>query len=794
MLFSYLKIAWRILLRNKAYTTINIVGLGLGFSVSLMLLIFVAHQLSYDRFHDRSEDIYRLTIDGSMADGQYLSAPLTAGNVAEIVEEQVPELEYVTRIFSRYGQEIHIEEVRFGTETVVWADPDFYRLFTFPLISGAPDSALDDPFAVVLSASAAERFFGTTDVIDRTMAISGQDYRITGVMEDMPLNSHLRYDIVASISSQIRPNYNLVQEQGLSIPTYLRFRPDSDPGEFTPKVLELADEYVHEIFGPLGLNLSHGLQPLREVYLHSRFTIAAGGETGDMRNVYVFSFLTFFVLLIAVFNFVNLMTARSEKRAREIGLRKVIGAGRPDLIRQFVGEAVIVSLLAFVFALVLNELLLEPFSQMLGDQFQLLYWKEPLVLSGIVAFVIVVGIIAGMYPAFYLSRYQPAAVLKGEYRGRGKPHSLRKLLVGIQFAISIFLVACLILVQQQVSHMKYRDLGFDRDHVLTVRSLTRTLHNSYNGIKAELLRHPGVLQVTASGSVPGQSRSVQTAYRQGQDPSAAIMIHENRIQHDYLETFGMQIVQGRDFNPEMRTDTAAFLINQKAARELGLDDPVGAEINVLQRQGRVIGVIADYNFRSMHHGVDPLVLSMYSSGFSQISIRFSSAQLTGVMEHVQQVLETADPNYVLDYFFVDELFAEMYNQEERIGRLITVAAILAIVISFMGLYALTSFTVARKVKEIGIRKTFGAPVSGIVAGLMAELSRWLILGALVAIPASWWVVSRWLQNFAFRIDLVELWWVFALAVLFAGITGSLAMLQQALGAARANPIDSLRTE
>ncbi|MFP4468784.1 MAG: ABC transporter permease [Bacteroidales bacterium] len=794
MLFSYLKIAWRILLRNKAYTTINIVGLGLGFSVSLMLMVFVAHQLSYDRFHDQSEHIYRLTIDGSMADGQRLSAPLTAGPVAELLDEQVPEVQQVVRVFPRPGQEIHVDMVRFGTETVVWTDPDFFQLFTFPLIAGVPDSSLDDPFSVVLSVSAAEKFFGTTDVVDRTISISGQEYRITGVMENMPLNSHFQYDIIASLSSQIRPEYNIIEDQGLSFPTYLKFGPANDPANFAPKVLTVADDFVNELYGPMGLNMSHDLQPLEKVYLHSRFTISTMGETGDIRNVYVFSFLTLFVLLIAVFNFINLMTAQSEKRAREIGLRKVIGACKPDLIRQFVGEAVIVSLFAFVFALLLNELFIGSFSQMLGNEFPLLYWKEPLALLGIILFVIVVGVLAGMYPAFYLSRYQPAAVLKGEYGGRGKPHSLRKVLVGLQFAISIFLIACLLLVQQQVTHMKYRELGFDREHVLTVRSLTGTLRNGYDGIKAELLQHPGILKVTASQSVPGQSRSVQNAFRKGQDPSTAIMIHENRIQHDYLETFGLQIVEGRDFDPEMRTDTASFVINQKAVRELGLDEPIGAEINVWQQPGKVIGVVADFNFRSLHHEIDPLAFTMYSSNHHQISVRFRSSQLDEVMNHVRSVLETADPNYVFDYFFVDEMFEEMYNQEERISSLITLAAILAIVISFMGLYALTSFTVAQKVKEIGIRKTFGAPVSGIVAGLMAELSRWLVLGALIAIPVSWWVVGQWLQNFAFRIDLVELWWVFALAVLLAGIIGSMAMLYQALNAARANPIDSLRTE
>ncbi len=793
MIRSYIKIAWRFLTRNKVYAFINVVGLGLGFSVSLLLMIYVGHQLSYDRFHEHSENIYRLTSKGTMTDGQTLSAAVTTGDVAELLLRQVPEIQHVTRIRNHAGQDVFVDERRFADQEVLYVDTAFFEMFSFRLIEGSPMTALKNQFEVVLSEQAAIRFFGNTNVLGESLRINQHNYLVTGIMQNMPANSHIQSSIIASFASLVRPDYNIVERDGVSFPTYLLLREDGCPDELSRKAIEIADEFVNEMFQPFGFSISHGLQPLERIYLHSRFTMAQE-ETGDIRNVYIFSFLTLFILLIAVFNFINLMTAQSEKRAREIGLRKVVGAGKKDLIKQFIGESILVSLLALILALVINEWLIRPFSVMLDESFSLVYWQQPLFFVGMLGFVILTGVLAGIYPAFYLSHYQPAAVLRGVHQGKGKPNMFRKVLAGMQFAISIFLIASLLLVQKQVSYMKHKDLGFSREGVITLRSLTPRLINSYDGLVAELKQHPGVVKVTASQSIPGQSRSVQNAYLRGQDPSTAIMIHENRIQNSYLETFGMQLIAGRNFDPERQTDREAIVINETAAKKLGLDNPIGEEIFVWRHNGRVIGVVSDFNFRSLHHEIEPMAFTMYSNQFNLISIRYSPGQMHEVMQYAKSVFEAADPSYVFDYLFADQLFERMYRQEERVNQMITAAAILAIIISFMGLYALTSFTVARKVKEIGVRKTFGASTGDIILGLMGELSRWLLAGAFIAIPLSWLIVGNWLENFAFRIDMIKQWHLFVFAVVLAALVGSLAMIYQSFNAARANPIDSLRTE
>jgi len=793
MFLNYIKTAWRVLQKNLSHTIINIIGLGAGFSVATLLLIFVYHQLSYDRFHEHSHRIYRVTIEGQIGDGQYISGPMTDGEVADILKEQLPEAEFVSRLFTQGMQEVFVDHERFSAVQVVWVDPGFFRMFSFPLAKGDPEHVLDGPGKVVISEDAAMRFFGSTDVINETIIIANHTYRITGIMENFPKNSHVQFTVVASMATRTRPDDNIIARQGISFPTYILLREDADMESFVSNATRLADLHIEERYGPMGLRMSHNVQNLEDIFLHSRFSMGTE-ETGDIRNVYIFSFLTLFILLIAIFNFVNLMTAQAEKRTREIGLRKVIGADKGDLIRQFMGESVLIALFAFLLALALNEFLITPFSHMLDEEFTLLYWQQPLILLVILAFVVVIGIISGIYPALYLSRHQPITVLKGDQHGTGKPNAFRKVLVSIQFAISIFLIATLLLLHKQVSDMKYKDPGFEREHVISVTNLTSGIRGSYESIRAELLQHPRILQVAASESIPGRQRSVQTAHRQEDDPDQTIMIHENRIQHHYLETYGMRLVAGRDFDPLMRTDSASVIVNERAVKELGLEVPIGADIVVWQHPCRIIGVVSDFHFQSLHHKLEPLALTMYSPWFRHISIRMEPGSTREVMDFAQDTFESADPNYVFDYVFVDSLFERMYRREERISNMVTAAAILAIIISFMGLFALTSFTVSQKVKEIGIRKTFGASTFSVVASLTKELARWLIAGAVVALPLAYWVVDSWQQNFAYQINLLEHWWLFAAAVVIAAAIGSLAMLYQSLSAARANPMDSLRTE
>lgn len=790
---NFFTTAFRILRKNRTNTFINVIGLGLGFSISFLLMIYVYHQLSYDRFHEKSDRIYRFAVEGTMGDGKVISGAMSSGETADLIIAQVPEVEHVTRLYTFGTRTVIVDEQRFTDEKLAYVDTAFFQIFTFPFIAGDPLTAFRDPMSAVISETTANKFFGTTEVLDEVVRIRGFDYRITGVMEDMPRNSHLKYDILVAFESLLRPEWAIIENNGISFPTYVLMRADANPQAFKEKAVQVADERLLERFEPLGIKLYHHLQPIHDVYLHSRYSFA-DEDGGDIRNVYIFSFLAFFILLIAVFNYVNLITAQSEKRAREIGMRKVIGANKHDLVRQFIGESVIVSLIAFVLALMLNELLITPFSHLVDENFSLTYWENPLVLGGIVLFVLLIGVLSGMYPAFYLSRFEPIVVLKGTQHGAGGKHALRKILVSLQFAISIFLIASLLLVHRQVSYMKHKDLGFERENVITVTNLTGALTNSFESLKAELLQNPNIISVAASESIPGQQRSAQNCYKRGDDPSTAILIHENRIQYDYLETFGIRLIEGRDFDPEMRTDSASFIINQTAARKLGLNNPIGEEIIVWTMPGRIIGLVADYNFFSLHHEIEPLVLTKYADWFSRVSIRMQPGNLTENMDYIRTSFEAADPNYTFDYTFVDQNFERMYQQEERINKLITAAAILAVVISFMGLFALTSFTVARKIKEIGIRKTLGAPVHRIVLQLSGELSRWMLAGNLIAWPAAYLMVSRWQQNFAFQIDLVQHWWLFLTAGVMAGVVGGLAMFYQSLSAARANPVESLRSE
>jgi putative ABC transport system permease protein len=793
MNWNYLKIAWRILAKNKVHTIINIIGLGVGLSVSVLMMIYVHHQLSFDNFHRNGDRIYRFTIEGVVGDGRTVTGAITSGDVARVVTDDVPELEHTCRIYNWGANEVIINDKRFTDDQVLWVDSSFFQIFTFPLLKGNPVLALKEPATLVLTQKTAIKYFGDTDPVNQTLRLGGNDYLITGVAANPPSNSHLQFDILASFHTLERPDWDVVKQNGLSFPTYVLVKEGVDHVHFTEKAVASADISTNERFNPYGIVISHYLQPLTRIHLHSAFSFDMA-KRGDIRNVYVFSFLALGVILIALFNFVNLVTAQSEKRTREIGMRKVMGAFRKDLVIQFIGESVLIVMFAFVLSLMLNELLIGEFSNLLDEKFRLEYWHNPKMLFSIIGFALVTGVLAGFYPAFYLSRFQPVSVLKGATRTPGGTSLLRKVLVIFQFAISIFLIVSVLLLNQQVRYMKYKDLGFDRENVVAVRKLTNTLRTSYPTLKAELMQHPGVVSVTGSQSVPGEDRSLQNSYKKGDDPRAAVMMFENRVQHGYLETFGLRLVDGRDFDPEMRTDTASIIINRAAARKLGLDNPVGEEIYVWQHLGRIIGVVEDYNYLSLHNEIDPLALTMYSDWITRISIRILPGNTQETLAWIQDKFESTDPNYTFDHSFVDESFARMYEKEERVNKLITAAAILAIIISFMGLYALTSFTISKKVKEIGIRKTLGASVENIVGLLFRDLSRWVIFGNIIAWPLAWYVVTRWQENFAFRINIVEYIHLFVIAGLMAAFVGAMATLVQAVSAANANPVDSLRAE
>ncbi len=793
MIRNYFKLALRNIQKNKVNSFINIFGLSIGFSVSILMMLYVEYQLSFDHFHENEGRIYRLTITGSMSDGKELEAAVTGGDIAPLLKDNVAEIEHISRVYAWYGREITLDERRFTKDQIVYVDSAFFKIFSFNLLKGNPNTALSEPNTIILTRSIARKYFGEDDPMNKTLKVNGYEYLITGIMEDFPVNSHLKYDLVASFSSLERPDWNIVQNNGISFPTYIMTYRDVDYDMFSQKTIELADKKMNERFGPHGINVSHAIQPLNKIYLFSNFGYD-NSKRGDIRNVYIFSFLAFFIIMIAVFNFMNLYTAQSEKRMREIGLRKVAGASKTDLIKQFIGESVIIAMLSFIFSLLLNELLIGGFSRLLDEPLQLPYRHNPVLLIGILLFVIVVGIISGIYPAFYLSQIMPAKIMKGTRHNNGKPNPLRKILVTLQFAITVFLIIAVLLLHFQIRFMKTKSLGFDRENVITVEQITHKLHKSYESLKAELLQNPSILSVTGSQSIPGLSRSIQNCYRQGDDPRNAVLIHENRVQQDYVKTFGITITEGRDFDPKMRTDTASVLINQKAVEKLGLTDPIGAKIYVWQFPCTVIGVMADYNYFSLHEEIDPLALTLYEKWFNRISIRMRPDDVAETMGFIKKTFKNIDPIYNFEYVFVDESFAKMYDKESRVNSIITAAAALAIIISILGLYALTSFTVARKVKEIGVRKALGASEFSIIVLLFGDLSRWIIAGNIIAWPLAIWAIGEWIQNFAFRINILNYWWVFIAGGLTALLVGAMTIIAQAIKAARTNPVEALRYE
>ncbi len=793
MNWNYLKIAWRILLKNRVYTIINIIGLGLGFSVSVLMMIFVYHQLSFDDFHEKSDRIYRITIKGSLADQKELSAAFTSGETAAYVLDEVPETELACRAYNWGVSEVIANDDRYTVDNVLWVDSTFFELFTFQLIHGNPALALTEPFSVVLTHTTAHRYFGDNNPINKTITIRGNDYLVTALMVDPPANSHLQFGMLASFHSLERPDYNIVERSGITFPTYLLKREGVNFDVFDEKVSKVADHYFHERFGKYGMTGNHSLQPLSRVYLYSGFGFDMA-KTGDIRNVYIFSFLALAVILIAVFNFINLVTAQSEKRMREIGIRKVMGAFRKDLIFQFIGESVLISILAFILSLMFNELFVNGFSSLLDVQFRLEYWYNPVMLGGIMLMVLFTGIAAGLYPALYLSGFQPIAVLKGLTKTSLATQLIRKVLVIFQFSISVFLITCVLLLSRQVSFMRDKDLGFTRENVVSVRGITQSIRNAYPSLKAELEQNPSVLHVTASQDVAGENMSLQSFRRKSDHPNTAIMIYENRIQHDYLETYGIQIVQGRDFDRSMATDKDALIINESATRILGLTDPVGEDVIIWEHTGKVIGVVADFHFQSLHNEIAPIALTIYDPHITRISIRMNYQNRASTMAQIKELFENADPNYTFEYFFVDDIFTQMYAPEEHLNQLTGAAAMIAIIISFMGLFALTSFSINKKIKEIGIRKTLGASLPQLLQLLFRDLWKWILIGNLIAWPLAAYVVSRWLENFAYRISIADHWYLFLLAGVLTALVGTGAAFSQAWSASRINPVVSLKAE
>ncbi len=755
MIRNMLIIAWRNLFRQKLYSLINISGLALGMTASLLMFAFVINELSYESFHRHKDRIYRVGIQfGQGENSMKLAGAMPA--LAPALKQELPEVlqavrfQWDTKAVLKYG------EKEFREKGFFFADSTVFQVFTFPLMSGNAREALRAPFSLVLSESAARKYFGSEDPVGRVLEYNHQyEFRVTGVMKDVPANTHLRCEILASYSSldEISKVEHPWNQFGRTY-TYLYLQKNVSLPELQQKIYAVFQKHTNKAFAAM---FKFHLQPIKDIYLTSNM-MGEPGPHGNLTYVYLFSSLALLVLFIACLNFVNLTTARSFRRAKEIGIRKVLGAGRLQLIKQYLGESLLFASIALLFSLLLFEWLFPRLTEFLNTQLVINTFHNArfyLILAGILAFV---SLIAGIYPALFLSRYSPVETLKTLFTPKSSSALLRKSLVIAQFAISIFLMAGTMVVYQQLHFMRDSDLGFKKDNVVLVSfpGVSQQMSQTYFTLRDEFSKIPQVISVSGAYTVPGMHNIEQQSIHTEDSPSdEAIMMRAIGVDYQYVQTLGLEIKQGRNFSEDFSTDEMnSVILNEKAVQTLGLKQPVGAELLLPEgkagktRRVKVIGVVKDFHVESLQKEIEPLFLYINPQRFYTVAVRVRPQSATTALRALERVWKTLMPDRPFQYTFLQDPYNSLYESEEKSGQMAAMFSFLAIYIACMGLLALASFSAEQRTKEIGIRKVLGATLSNLIALLSKDFVKLVLLANVLAWPVAWWAMNKWLQNFA----------------------------------------------
>jgi putative ABC transport system permease protein len=797
MIDNFFKIAFRNIRKHKVFSFINITGLAVGLAMFVLIALYIRFELSFDRFHENIDRICRveqiLDHSGLKEAIAGCPAPLSGPLAADY-----PEFEAVSRVIDGGNTIIKLDGDQKLRESVFYADSAFFQIFSFSWIGGDAGHALDAPYSVVLTESLAEKIFGQDDPVGETIRLDDDnDYQVTGLIGDVPANSHISFQLLlSSVTISAGGDFDPFTGWGDNwVPLYVLLQPEqswqrvSDKIRFALKKYQ-GEESRHELY----------LRPLLRIHLHADVKHEIG-LVGSIKNIYIFTAIALFVLVIAGINFMNLTTARSADRAREVGLRKVSGAQRSSLIRQFLGESIYTAFIALILAFVLIVIFLPEFNRIVNRELHLSFLQDWQFFLGVLALTILVGGLAGIYPAFVLSSFQPASVLKGRQSSGSRSVLLRKGLVVFQFFVSVTLISGTIIVLQQVHFLLNKDLGYDSEQILTFPVNTPDVGN-YRVFRNEVLLDPNVVSVAAHDYMLHSSSNWTTVSWEGAAAEDRMTVNVNYIDQDLMDTYGMTIVEGRGFSREFGADQGPVVIlNESAVKHIGWDEPIGKHIRYsVDYQSRqvgdteVVGVVKDFHFLSLHNPVTPLMLRLFPedrTGWS-ISAKVREQDLPITIAGIESRFQQFFPEEVFSYRFLDEDFNRMYREERKSGRVILYLAALAIGIACLGHFGLASFATKKRTKEIGIRKVVGASVSSITWLLNADFLKLTLLGCALACPVAYFVMNQWLQNFLFRIDIQ--FWVFAVASLAALSIALLTVSFQSLRAAFANPIDSLRYE
>jgi len=785
MFGNYVKVVIRLINRQKIYSLINLSGLTIGLASGILILLFIDFELGYDRFHENGENIYRVVmrqpgnkVMGSSTDWWIVSPAI----LKPTWERELPDIEMIART-GVISAVIHKNGQLFDERFMV-ADPGFLDIFTFPLLTGDKTTALNEPFSIILTERMAEKYFGNEDPTGKTLSVDNKyEYKITGVLEDIPENSHIKFGFVVSFQTLNTVwTWKWQTDNWLNNPfdTYLTLKEGVNPEVFDAKLRK------YDIQGFNNNTWTFHVQPLYDIHFNREIS----GD-GDIRYIYIFSAVALFILFIACFNFINLSTARFSTRAKEIGIRKVVGAGRNQLIKQLIGESLLYAFAAMVLSVILARLFLPFLNNITGHEIEFTVLRDIRILSLIFAVTLGVGLISGIYPALILSSFQPVNIMKGSYRHTRKGALyFRNSLVVVQFAISIVMIISTVVLSYQMDYIRNKKLGFNSEHIIGLRN--RGIDTEL--FRKELLKNPDILKVAGSSHLPVRIGWSNIPAWDGKDEDDNPFFYRLNVDFDFFDLYNLEIVNGRAFSDEYGEDRGkAYILNEAAVKRLGWDNPVGQNFGFWRITGKVVGVVKDFNFESLHKPVTPLGIGVYDRNtFSYVSVKIRPDNVAKTIQYIEDEWEKFAPDYPFEYSFIDERLDNMYKSEQRMAVSFNYFTGIAIFIACLGLFGLSSFIAENRTKEIGIRKVLGASVSSVVVLITKEIFLLILCANIIAWPLAWFAMQKWLDNFAYKVDM-DITMFFA-AAMAAFIIALMTMSYQSLKAALSNPVDALRYE
>jgi len=788
MFKNYFKLAIRNILRHKAYSFINIVGLAIGMTCSILILLWVQNELSYDRFHANANQLYRITAQANDFKAAVNPAGMPAG-----LKEEMPAIKEFVRVMTPSSNLFEAGERKFAEKRVFYVDSTFLDLFSFPLIKGSRATALHRIDGVLITESIAKKYFGKEEALGKTLRKDNGNYvTVTGVLADIPSNSHLQFDFILPIASIAQSDYDLKNNvwDNFNFYSFLLLDEKFDP---TPVAISAFNKQMDEIYKKhvKDIKVSFQLQPLTRIHLHSNLQVDVSGH-GNIQYVKIFFIVAIFILIVACINFMNLATARSARRAKEVGLRKVVGAVRGQLIGQFLGESLLISFFALLIAIGMVFLCLPLFNYVAGKQLTIRFIDGKLLL-GLLSIAFVTGVLSGIYPALFLSGFRPAKVLKGSMNKMGGNLLFRNGLVVVQFVVSILLLVGTIVVYQQLRFIKNRNVGFEKENLLYIPMIGE-IWKKQEALKTELGKDPLTSNFAITSEVPTNltSGTINIVW-EGKDPQSQVVFPVMHINETFIDVFKMRMLAGRGFSTSFKGDSNNYVLNEEALRIMKKkpEEAIGQSFSLWDKKGIIIGIVKDFNFKPIQQPIEPLILKLNNWG-GTVVVRTKPGSTEATINSLEKIYTQLNPAYPFTYNFLDQDMDNLYKGEEQLGNLFNIFAILAIFISCMGLYGLSAFMSEQRIKEIGVRKVLGASVFSIVYLLSTGITRLIIIAAFIAIPLSWFTINSWLNNFAYRIDIS--WVIFVISTLSALFIGWITVSYESIKAAITNPVKSLRSE